>query len=410
MKVTQKLASLALAACLGAFPFSPGIAQAEGDAIIEAVPTTVNATPSEVGQFDVRLLAAIREARTKLTNLVEAEKADPNRSQETVPNQASPVKVTIAVWDAASGEVVYVGATKQGRTVTPNSGSRFTFKVLSDNGVNTALALLNSPGSYVVGLVHPIFRSVGTKRKPKFELESVAYVPYTSELRNPYLVEVGSSYFEQKVANVFAEIRALGLRSRAEPSQLLADVVHPAVVKSIIAIEHVGSSKQLVGDLAAYLDRFYVTLATNEHRAYAYAKSTAAARGLVQFIPSTYRALTQLRPDLVVPLDFENGMLDPYSAIKATVALLDYNLSLLPKNLRERYRKDDRALGAYLAAAYNGGPSRVIRAHRAYGENWYRYQARRSSSLKRETVDYVAKYQLVFDHFSTPALHLAAED
>ena len=148
-----------------------------------------------------------------------------------------------------------------------------------------------------------------------------------------------------------------------------------------------------------HLDVFHTILATNQDAAYAYARSSAQAFGLVQFIPSTYKRLVHIRADAKLNPYFEKAMSAPLDAIKAQVVFLDYNLSLLPPKVRPQYEHNPRLVGAYLAAMYNGGPSRVLSAIRRWGSNWAKPHRGGVTQLKRETIGYVKKYELVYDHF-----------
>ena len=70
-------------------------------------------------------------------------------------------------------------------------------------------------------------------------------------------------YFENKIKAVYSELRNNGVKSYAYPKELLADTLDPALVKVIIAIEHVSASQLLNNDHYDYLSQFYVTLAAN---------------------------------------------------------------------------------------------------------------------------------------------------
>lgn len=403
------------------------------------------------------LLTAIQTARAELQTRVDAELANLKRKPKIVTSTSVAVPVTLAIWNSDSNVVTYHDFTKQGVKLMPKASVEAQVRVRLDNGVNTEYEVVGGRG-VVVGNIHPIFKSIGTAKQPRFSLEPAAYVPYSAGLRLPALVAAGEAYLERNVQAVFAELRANGVRSLAYPHKLLADIIAAPLVKSIIAIEHVSATSLLKGDSSEYLDKFYITLAGNEHRAYAYSRSTAQARGIVQFIPATYKSLQKLQPALLLTKDFQLGMEDPFNAIKAQIALLDYNITLLPKAVRDESESDAKSLGAYLAGMYNGGSARVRKAIAAWGKAWSidhtlayakakseissataaikRVQAAlkkkgittadkaklnlelakererlatnkseaakyATGNLKRETILYVAKYNLVYEHFAT---------
>jgi hypothetical protein len=351
--------------------------------------------------FGTRLLHATEHARDLLQSQLDAQLSDPNHKLTFVTSRTAPVEVIVVLWNPDGDEYATVRLLKKGTSVTPILNEAYEFTVLKDNGVNTTFSVANRPDLYVVAVIHPVLTSVGTTAHPKYRLDQTVYVPAADYLLHPSIVKAGRDYLDWKVDAVYRELGELHVRSRAFPDQELANVISPTIVKAIIAIEHVSADALLKGDATAYLNRFYSTLATNEHRAYAYAKSTASARGLVQFIPATYKSLVRTRPELTLNSDFEQGMMDPYNAIKAEIALLDYNLSVLPAAVRNTYEAGGSSLGAYLAAMYNGGETRVRRAIARYGERWAQYHGNTAYGLRRETAEYVAKYLLVYGLLDT---------
>ncbi len=356
--------------------------------------------------FGLRLLAATEQARDSLLDQLNAQLADPSYRAQVVRSREVPVEVIATLWNPDGDQFDTVRLVKQGTKVEPVNAPHYKFAVEHDNGVNSIMRVTNRPELYVVAVIHPVFASIGTAAKPRYRLDRAVYVPTADFLLHPSIVRAGREYLDRKVTAVFDELRALHVRSRAYPERELAEVISPSIVKAIIAIEHVSAASLLKGEVDGYLDRFYSILATNEHRAYAYARSSAQARGLVQFIPATYQSMRRIRPELTLNEDFEQGMMDPYNAIKAEIALLDYNLGVLPADIRTKYASDEGSLGAYLAAMYNGGESRVRRAIARYGDAWSQYHGSTSYGLKRETSLYVEKYYLVYERLQAESASL----
>lgn len=345
--------------------------------------TSTNSAPAANAEPAVdEVLQAVREARAYLRAQLDAASAQPHKAV-VVRSKEATLPITLAVWDGTTKQLTYVSAKQAGKAVTVTSGQPWQIRVALENGVNTQFTMVGQPQLHVLAVVHPVFTSIGTTRSPKYSVSDAVYVPYTDFLERPGIVSAGRQYLEQNIAAVYDELRALGVRSRAFPDRSLADAISPVVVKSIIAIEHVGNSVVADGSINDYLAQFYVVLATNENIAYSYAKSTASARGLVQFIPSTYRGLVKARPELALNTVFDQGMSDPYNAIKAEVALLDSSLTILPGALRSQYEDDDLMIGSYLAAIYNGGGTRVLRVIKAWDGDWALSQTSHSTTLKQ---------------------------
>jgi len=345
------------------------------------------------------LLTAIKTARATLQDrLNKAVKT--TSSKIYVTSYSSPVNLTLALWQPQNNNLLYLEAIQTGKKIKLLTPTTYQIELTYDNGVNSQFKITGQPEAQLVGLIHPIYTSVGNKRYPKYLIHDVVYVPYHSYLNQPAVVAAGEAYFNDKITQVYQEISNLGIKSLAYPKEPLTKIIDPNVIKSVIAIEHVSATKLLGGDPNDYLAQFYVTLATNQSASYAYAKSDASARGLVQFIPATYKSLRKLRPELTLPVDFIQGMTDPYNAIKAQIGLMDYNLSRLPATVRVKYELNKKTTGALLAAVYNGGPTRLNKALRAWGDSWDIYHPRTGNSLKLETVNYLAKYDIIYDTFT----------
>jgi hypothetical protein len=262
----------------------------------------------------------------------------------------------------------------------------------------------------VVGVRYPIFRNVTVSaKKPRYQLEDVVYVPYSAKLHTPEMVAWGKETLDANVLKAYADYRALGLRSRAFPDRLLVDVVTPEQLEAIAIIEHLSEGSLLGANGRLAMESVYVVLGANQDDAYAYSRSSAGAKGLFQFIPSTYK-LMAARKELKLDPDFETGMATPVNAIKAAVAYLDAELAGMPLAVKDLFAVDRDRVIEYLAAAYNGGGTRIRRAVAMWGDAWSephageiaaaskRHGARsatvtkmKNATLRDETISYVKK-------------------
>ncbi len=319
---------------------------------------------------DQKIFEAVKQARTLLREQVNQTAQDKKIKPKIVTSREVTLNLTLAVWNEVSGEIQFVKIKKSKLQTTTISDHPYKFRVTRDNGVNTEFEVVGESNLRVLALIHPIFVNIGNVKYPKYRLEDVVYVPFSSYIKKPEIIQAGKEYLDKNVQAVYDELRALGVRSRAFSDLSLAEAITSEVVKAVIAIEHIGTSMLVFGNAKDYLENFYVILATNENMAYAYSRSTASARGLAQFIPSTYASLVKKRPDLVLVKDFVQGTTDPYNAIKAQIAYLDLTLTELPQAVRQAHEGDNLTIGSYLAAMYNGGGSRVRRAIKLWGDDW----------------------------------------
>lgn len=298
--------------------------------------------------------------------------------------------ITLALWNPTTDAIRLVRALKKGRELRSNGDSIDHISVVRSNGLNSEFF---AGDEIVVAIRYPIYsEKKGTGKKTVFEVSDVVYTPYSRALHTTEMATEGKRWFDGLVADVFARLRKAGVPSRAFPDRLLSDVMDPAFIKQIAIIEHVNEGALRSG-AQWQVDRFFVTLAANEKGAYNYSKSSAGALGLVQFIPKTYAALTRW-PHLELDVNFERGMRNPENAIRAQAAYLDYLLSRLPDEARISYANARDRAHEYLAAAYNGGATRVAKAMVVWEENLdpeERLHVRTRSRLRPETMKYVLK-------------------
>ncbi|MBI5733820.1 MAG: transglycosylase SLT domain-containing protein [Candidatus Kerfeldbacteria bacterium] len=351
--------------------------------------------PALGNEEGTRLFKAIKLAQATLQTEVDTQKSDSTYKAVTVTSKKAALPVKLALWQKDTDQLLYLTGKKTSKLVTLDDNKTYTIKIKLDNGVNSQYEVKGEPAAYVVAVIHPIFQSIGTRKKPKFKLENVVYVPYHDYLNIAAIINEGKTYFNDKINAVYSELTSLGVKSHAYPNKLLAEVIDPVLIKSIIAIEHVGAIKQDSAAVTQYLNKFYVTLATNRHFSFAYAASAASARGIAQFIPSTYKLIVKSHPELVLNKNFEQGMVDPYNAIKAAVGLLDDNLSKLPQTMKDAAQNDDKKIGAYLAAGYNGGITRVIKAFNQWGEDWASDRTAKRTLYKKQEQAYLAQVKQI---------------
>src|SRR5208282_3716661 len=120
-----------------------------------------------------------------------------------------------------------------------------------------------------------------------------------------------------------------------------------------------------------------------------YSKSPAGARGLFQLIPETYKSLQKKYPRSGLKENFVSGCADHINAAKASLLLFDSDLADLPRARLLALGKNPRAVGRYLAAAYNCGSRRVDRSTRECREEW-------TCRLPEETKTYLRKFDVAW--------------
>ncbi len=303
--------------------------------------------------------------------------------------------ITLAIWNPAADAIRTVTLDKKGTSLRAIRDSIAGVHVIRSNGLNSEFSVAG--GDIVVAIRYPIYadRKI-SKKKTVYDVSDAIYTPYSRALHTPEMIAEGKRWFGETVSGVFDSLRSDAVPSRAFPSKLLADAIDPNFVKSIAIIEHIDDSA-FRQDPTRQIEAFFVTLAANEDDAYDYAKSTAGALGLAQFIPKTYAALAKW-PTLNLEKNFEVGMRDPKNAIRAQAAYLDYLRACLQDAAIAATGTNPNRSNEYVAAAYNGGATRAAKAMAVWDENLdpnQRLHVKSRSRLKLETMRYVLKLRTV---------------
>ncbi len=401
--------------------------------LIEAqlpTPLTVEATatsvipvvesPTQPEALAPTLQNAVLRARTALQERLDSA---PKSKPDIVTSYDVWVDVTLAVWNSSTNEIHYIEATKNGTKLKfGDAPDAYSISVKRSNGVNSTY-VVDTPERVVVAVRYPIFTDISTSKKiPKYELHDVVYTPYSDGLHTAEMAVWGKNVLRLEINAAYEALRSTGVRSRAFPDRLMADVVDPHLVESIAIIEHVGLGALSGPNAEDAMDAFYVTMGGNQDKAYIYARSSAGALGLVQFIPSTY-AMMAKRKELNLITDFTKGMSDPVNAIKAQIAYLDAILASMPLAVKDMHYVDPARVDEYLAAAYNTGETRVKRAIKQWGDTWSEPHTEEIAALAKkkgaksaavntmkkatllpETVTYVKKLRQALKVLSPPEL------
>jgi hypothetical protein len=255
-------------------------------------------------------------------------------------------RYAVAVMDAAG--VIRIVRVKQDRgrfdVLTP--GVALTLR--HENGINSDFQVDAPAGGVVLAVKYPLQ-----------EMPARVYTPYSPELATPEVIAEGLLVQAGFIDAALKRLRTAGARSRSFPGRLVADVVPRAVLSVLLMIEHINPDDFSSADQAEPLvNKVLVVLAGNKKLAYAHNISPAGARGLVQMMGSTYEYLLGAYPKAGLNRDFAAGAADPVNAVMSQILLCDRDAAVI----KAAVDIPTERLGPYLAASYNGGAKRVIRA------------------------------------------------
>jgi hypothetical protein len=224
------------------------------------------------------------------------------------------------------------------------------------------------------------------------------------------MVARGITYLHHVVAQSRDRLRKRETRSRAFPELLVTDVPELARVLTVRRApnEHMDPVEFTV-DPAQTADRIHVIIGANGPATSAHTCSVARACGLWQFTEGTYRKMRRLYPEANLLVDFQEGWRDHVNVAAAALLLDDTNLAELIEAFGPEIAADP-LLEEYLAAAYNAGVTRVIKAlrvARAGGvADWTEARSRRCGRRRRrnfciptETRGFVSKLRFLRDQW-----------
>lgn len=269
------------------------------------------------------------------------------------------------------------------------------------NSFNTFFEVKNAPNLVIVADKYLLLSdSVPNKtERSKDKYTEIIYSPYSEAIHDSNLAKIGRDYVDKQTDLAFDALKNLKVKSKSSPGKLASDVVSKEFVKNIIIVEHVDPD----GFAFAYdggkllTERVLVIIGANQERAYVYTGSNAGAIGLAQFIRLTYNSVRLKYPEARLIPDFGSGMADHLNAIKAMVLFFDIH----SKDISDRIARKSiiKQLGGnipeeMLAAAYNGGPTRVVKSVNRYGLAWIDSQLNniKPRIFRAETLHYLEKF------------------
>lgn len=311
----------------------------------------------------------------------------------------------LAVWSPQEPDDVQLVPVAHGKSLNPD----FAVKLATRNGVNSRY-VVTSPNEYVVVALATFIVSKyklvisrpriphSRKRRLKKTYVPIAttaatYSPYSPPLHTKSLADAGRQYLDETIDAAAMSLEQRQVFSSAFPGSLVTGTVPRDVLWTLLLIEHMTPSEFMADGTEHSVDRVLVTLGLNRESAYNYAFSKKKAGGLAQFIETTYKAMRRDYPMAGLKSEFIAGMRDHANAIKAEFCLIDVAINKLVSS--DRYATlaaNEEDLGAFIAASYNGGENRALKALMTNPRDW----EKSGRGLMPETVTYVKLFRRVY--------------
>lgn len=238
---------------------------------------------------------------------------------------------------------------------TGKNNQGFTVTWPADNFINTHFQVKAPDGYIVFAQRRPVHAGSG--------YQEAIYTAYSQELDTKTMRTAGMEYLRLLQAQAYDKIKSYDLRSRVAPNATIADKIPESMVSRLMITEHIDPLHMKYVGMEQCVHEVLFTVAANQGHSYAYAKSSAGALGLPQFVPSTYDMVRKNYPEARLEPNFELGMRDLGNAVLASVLLLDLELTPLPPAYLKRFMDSSQQLSAFLAAGYNRNPHHVLQTY-----------------------------------------------
>ena len=109
------------------------------------------------------------------------------------------------------------------------------------------------------------------------------------------------------------------------------------MVLRLMITEHVDPLHMKFVGIEQCVHEVLFTVAANQDNSYAYARSSAGALGLPQFMESSYQMVRNNYPKALLEPDFKLGMTNLHNAVLASLLLLDLELTALPHDILKQF-------------------------------------------------------------------------
>lgn len=311
--------------------------------ISDAALAIITKTPNDAPDFDYR--DRIQEAQDLLTK----QPVLPGDMEVDAQGQLSHFVWTLAVGQK-TGPLTLLRMDENGR-----NDQGFVVTWAENNFINTHFEVLR-PDNYIVF----------AQRRPvhgKQGYEEGIYTAYSPELDTQKMRDAGLDYLRHLQRQAYNRIQDHDVRSHVAPNETVADKIPTSMVLRLMITEHIDTMHMRKVGIEQCIHEVLVTVAANQAHAYAYARSSAGALGLPQFMESSYQMVRDNYPKALLEPDFNRGMTDLHNAVLASVLLLDLELTSLPRDYLKKITVSSQQFAAFLAAGYNRNPVRVVQTY-----------------------------------------------
>lgn len=227
-----------------------------------------------------------------------------------------------------------------------------------DNFINTKFHVAAPDGLIVFAQRRPV------RARTESGWEEAVYTAYAPELDTKKMRDAGLDYLRHLQRQAYQQIKDHDVRSRVQPLATVAEEIPTDMVLRLMITEHIDPLHMKFVGIEQCIHEVLVVIAANQAHSYAYARSSAGALGLPQFMETSYQMVRDNYPKAQLDSNFDMGMGNLRNAMVASVLLLDLELTQLPQKALKAVTTSSTQFAAYLAAGYNRNPARVVQTYR----------------------------------------------
>ena len=231
----------------------------------------------------------------------------------------------------------------------------FTITWPVGNFINTKFHVAQPDGYIVFAQRRPV--------RAKDGYQEAVYTAYAPELDTRKMRDAGMDYLHHLQRLAYDRIKDDDVRSRVAPNITVAEEIPTDMVLRLMITEHIDPLHMKYVGIEQCVHEVLFTVAANSNHAYAYARSSAGALGLPQFMEDSYQMVRAGYPKALLEPDFNLGMTNLSNAVLASVLLLDLELTELPRDYLKQFTDSRTRFAEFLAAGYNRNPVHVVQTY-----------------------------------------------
>jgi hypothetical protein len=306
----------------------------------------------------------VRRPQSEAANKVRARINEAKRLLASQPVESKDF-VKLAVEEPATSQIHLLTLSKETfltkdaeALVKTSLGATLSVRVVRANGVNTAVSISDQKGRQLAPLVvqYPIVRGGDV-------IEMGYYTSAHPAIESSELAEDGRDYIHHMLNQAARRLAEKG-------TKITPDIVN--VAERLCVVEHTDHKRFKTEERADLFNEITTLYALNVKDTYRYSVSSAGAGGMVQMIPTTYKAIRDLYPEANLNPDFVAGMRDHENALEAMLLYMQHTWNNLLKQ-EQITRALDSQLATQeelLAAGYNSNPTRLARYIERGNDEW----------------------------------------